>query len=466
LNAVSIEASITELRAIADLPFVTRLTEVARLQRPAEPTPRPQGAAPGAAAGLDYGLSFDQLDEIQVTAAHSAGLSGAGVLVCMVDTGYYKDHETFATAFGEGRVVDEWDFIQDDGNTQNEAGDPESQHNHGTITWSTLGGFSPGELIGPAYGADFMLTKTEDVADEQPIEEDNYVGALERADLMGADIVSASLSYIDWYTTDDMDGDTAVTTIAVDIAASRNILVCNSAGNLGTSEWHIIGAPADADSVLSVGAMNLEGEVAGFSSRGPTADGRTKPEVCARGVDTICAIAIATDAYGDASGTSLSCPLVAGAAALVLEAHPEWTAMQVRDALMTTAANAAMPDNDQGWGRIRVMDAINSTTAIVGSAAAPTTGSLLRVAPHPLVQTGFVAVTVPGTSAARVLLRLYDVAGRLRGQLYDGPLTPGTHTFPVDPRTITPDRLSPGVYFVRVDLDGRPAGAVRAVLAP
>jgi len=365
LNAASFEVDFTALDDIAALPFVREISPVAGYKSPETEISTPSrqkttdAATPGA---LDYGPSANQLTMINVPVAHFAGYDGTGVLVCMMDTGYRKDHTAFADAFSEGRVWAEYDFIFNDENTQNEIADIAGQHNHGTYTWSTLGGAAPGNVYGPAYNANFILAKTEDMRSETQVEEDNWVAGMEWADSIGADVISSSLSYSDWYTAEDYDGNTCVTTIAADIAASLGIVVCNSNGNSGPSA-STIAAPTDADSILGVGAVASTGFIASFSSRGPTYDGRIKPEVCAQGVSTRCATATSTESFGYINGTSLSCPLIGGAAALVIQAHPDWTPVMVREALMQTADNAATPDNTYGWGIIDVMAAINYSFA-------------------------------------------------------------------------------------------------------
>ena len=361
LNAASFEIGRTALAQVAALPFVRSIRPVARYKSPRveitnEPLHKPtQPAEPGP---VDYGPSSGQLVMINVPVAHAAGYDGSGVLVCMMDTGYRKDHTAFADAFAEGRVWAEYDFVFDDDDTQNEPEDISGQHNHGTYTWSALGGAAEGNLYGPAYKADFILAKTEDMRSETPIEEDNWTAGMEWADSIGADVISSSLAYSDWYTFEDYDGNTCITTIAADIAASLGIVVCNSNGNGGPGSSTMI-APADADSVIAVGAVNSSETIASFSSRGPTYDGRIKPEVCAQGVATRCASPSSITSFTYASGTSLSCPLLGGAAALVIQAHPDWTPVQVREALMQTADNAATPNNAYGWGIIDVMAAIN-----------------------------------------------------------------------------------------------------------
>ncbi len=450
-NAVSVRASIDDLERISTLPFVQKLVPV-RGFKSSYPTPEQSHSggqsllgASGARDTLDYGESYDQLNEIQVVAAHDLGYSGDGVIVSMHDTGFMKSHETFAAIISDGRLLAEWDFVNGDGNTENEGADDPDSHNHGTFTWSALGGFTEGELIGPAYGASFLLAKTEDITDETPVEEDNWVAAAEWGDTNGANVISSSLSYLDWYTYEDMDGDTALITIASDIAASRGIVVCNSAGNQGTQDWYYITAPSDGDSVISVGALDWNGVIADFSSHGPTYDGRTKPEVCARGVDTYCALPPDLGAsYWWISGTSLSCPLVGGCAALVMEAHPEWTMMQVREALMMTAANAANPDNDYGWGRVNVVDAMDYVVGVEDGPAGGPIAAMLRAAPNPLTRSTTMHVRLPhDAGAGRV--DIYDVQGRRVRSL---PMDAGASVVAWDARDAAGIPVSPGVYLV------------------
>ncbi len=361
LNAASIEAPAVKLTQLEGLGFVRRITPVLARRGPIEPLvgdareAAKTGVMSAAQAPSDslehlfYGPSYNQLDQLQVLAMHRMGYSGAGVRVLMLDTGYKKDHPVFACA----RVIAEYDFVMEDGNTQNEGADNVNQHNHGTGTWATLGGYGPKALIGPAFAAEFVLAKTEDIVHEVHAEEDNYIAALEWGDTLGVDVASASLGYWDFddstsYTLADLDGDTAPITIAVDIAVAKGMCVVNAAGNAGPNP-STIGSPADADSVISVGAVDSLGVIQAFSSRGPTADGRIKPEVCARGRNTYWAQAW-TNAYGPANGTSLATPLVGGLAALLKEAHPDWPGETIREALMGTATRTGTPDNAYGYG--------------------------------------------------------------------------------------------------------------------
>ncbi len=368
LNAASFEIPIEALERISRLPFVAEIKPLMRYRRdpvdvvPVEPDATKTTAPKSLAPPLEYGTSLDQLTQLNVPAMHVAGYTGAGVTIAILDTGYRKSHQSFSQHYTDGRVLDEYDFVFDDAETANEAEDLPNQWNHGTLIWSCIGGYDDGSHYGPAYKANFLLAKTEDVGSETPVEEDNWVAALEWADSHGADIVSSSLGYMVFdapyggYIFEDLDGATATTSIAASTAASLGIIVCKSAGNSGPGTG-TISTPADAFDILSVGAVDASGYIASFSSRGPTYDGRIKPEVCARGVSTAAASAVDDYTYGYANGTSLSAPLVAGVVALIIEARPDLDSYQIMEAIKSTADNAATPDNTYGWGIVNAFAA-------------------------------------------------------------------------------------------------------------
>jgi serine protease AprX len=355
LNAVSVEATGRQIKALERNSFIRTIDLVASFERE-EPLPLPAEMSSQARASVqnirtDYGPSHTQLEQIGVPPLHDLGYSGRGVIVGLLDSGFRKSHEAFRNA----RLLAEWDFVNGDGDVQQNLADPNDYSDaHGTGTWSVLGGFRPGQLIGPAFGADFLLAKTETERFERPIEEDYWVAGIEWAESLGAEVVSSSLGYTDWYTFADMDGRTAVATRAADRAVSLGVIVVNAAGNERNKPWGHIIAPADGLGVIAVGAVNAGGRIAPFSSPGPTFDGRIKPEVCALGVDDWMAANSPDggDVYRRTSGTSFATPLVAGAAALILEAHRDWTPRRVRSALLGTAERDLRLSNDYGWGII------------------------------------------------------------------------------------------------------------------
>jgi subtilisin family serine protease len=364
LNAVSVEAYPEQIQALAGLDCVKALGIVKSFKR--EDGSSDAAAVPQSAAEPKnplYGFSYTQLNQINVPALHQQGLSGRGVLVCLLDIGFRKSHEVFRLA----HIVAQWDFVNGDGDVAQNPSDPNDYtDDHGTATWSLLGGFKVGGLMGPAFGADFILGKTETSNYEKPIEEDWWAAGIEWAESLGAEVVSSSLGYTDWYQFKDMDGKTAVTTRAANRATSLGVVVVNAAGNERGNAWGHIIAPSDGSDVIAAGAVDSTGKLASFSSPGPTYDGRIKPEVCALGVSNWVAAnrKDQSDYYVRGSGTSYATPLVAGVVALLLEAHRNWTPKQVRAALMDTAGNASAPNNNYGWGIVNAAAAVNYSPAI------------------------------------------------------------------------------------------------------
>jgi len=372
VNAVSVEATGEQIETIAALPFVWKIQPVARARR-ASPIPAELAEPPPFIPFGDdpawYDNSYNQLNQINVVAAHNAGYTGEGVIIGVLDTGFKRTHECFNQTEDPAhpvQVIDEHDFINDDDNTSFEEGDPDGQCHHGTLILGVLGAYHPTVLVGAAFDASFLLAKTEILDQEIPVEEDYYVAGLEWIEANGADLATSSLGYIDWYTDEDLDGQTAVTTVAVNAATDNGLVCCTAAGNNGhdgnPATLHLL-APADAFKVLSCGAVHGSGVIAGFSSDGPSYDGRVKPEVLARGVGTSTVSPTNDLTITTASGTSLSTPLVAGGTALIVQAHPDWSVERVRRALFHTAADFLAnstydADYVRGYGVIDIMAAI------------------------------------------------------------------------------------------------------------
>jgi len=349
LNAISVRGNAAQFQAIARLDCVQRVQAVRRgvLLEPLEPvqagTPGAAAPAPGGssqALGIDYGNAFDQLDQIGLVDLHARGYLGNGILIGILDTGFHRTHEAFNQPGHTLQVVAEHDFVSNDGSTEFDPADAAGQHHHGTWILGTIASWLPGSLVGGAPEASFVLCKTEDVANEYQQEEDFYVAGLQLIESSGADLATSSLGYIDWYTQSDLDGASAVTTVAVNAATDNGMPCITAAGNSGHDSApgtsHLI-APADALQVITAGAVDAASVIAIFSSDGPSADGRTKPELLARGVSTwtVCADT-STNCLSQLSGTSLSTPLLASMVACLLQAHPDWTVGQLRARLFRT----------------------------------------------------------------------------------------------------------------------------------
>ncbi len=308
---------------------------------------------------LNYGSSYTQLQQINVPALHDLGISGQGITICILDCGFNNlEHEVFDNI----NIIAAYDFVNNDNNVDDEA--DSGSGDHGTETLSAIGGYKEGSLIGPAYSAKYILAKTENTDSETPLEEDNWIAAIEWAEGLGVDVTSTSLGYLVFdspypdYTWQNMDGNTCRITIAADLAVKKGIVVVNAAGNEYNNSLHnTLGAPADGDSVITVGAVTSTGSRTSFSSVGPTSDGRIKPDVMAMGENVKVASPYSLNGYKYSDGTSFSCPLVAGVAAQILSVHPTLTPMQVRDALRNTASRNTNPDKYYGWGIINALAA-------------------------------------------------------------------------------------------------------------
>ena len=386
LNAVSVETEGANIAGIAVLPFVKKIDKVRSFifRDPVRGEPfklNLESMQPVPAHIYDYGPSYNQVQQINVPALHDRGYSGKGVLMCFLDGGFNNlTHESLFPL----NILDTWDFVNEDPNVSDQPGQM-GNGDHGTNTLSAAAGFMPGKLIGPAFGADFILGKTENSEWERHIEEDDWIAGAEWADSLGADIISSSLGYREEfthgeqdYTWKDMDGETTIVTKGASIAASRGILIVNSAGNEGNipAPQNTLVAPADASSVLAVGAVDPSGQRTGFSSVGPTADGRIKPDVMAQGSSVYAAGVNGVSDYEYVYGTSFSCPLTAGTAALLLEVHPDWTSLELMEAIKMTANNSSSPNNKIGWG---IVDAEAASEYIFKKVYAPKDFSVRRL---------------------------------------------------------------------------------------
>ena len=303
----------------------------------------------------DYGQSYIQAAHAGVIEAHRRGYTGTGVLLGMLDTGFQLDHRAFAGL----KLVAQYDFINGDSDPSYDSRtDKRGQANHGTACLSVIVGKDPGWLVGIAPGVSVVLAKTEQTNSEKRIEEDYWVEGIEWLEWLGVDVVSSSLSYRKWYTKSDFNGITPFITRAAERACELGVIICNSAGNAGPKDI-TIGAPADALSVLAIAAVDSNRQITRFSSRGPTADGRIKPDIAALGRKVVCVKPMTWKEYSRWNGTSLSCPIVAGVACLVIEAHPDWSPDRVREALRFSADRSFRPDYQYGYGIVNAADAID-----------------------------------------------------------------------------------------------------------
>ncbi len=391
LRAYSARIEKTGRAALLHLPFVKGLQAVGIRRRDRG---RIESTAPistlSKPAGF-YGESEEQLAQLNVIPVHELGITGKGVRMGIVDTGFRTDHQVFNYLVENGRLVAQYDFINDDGNVQDEnAADSLGgiQHSHGTAALSCIAGHVPEMLIGSAYDVEVLLAKTEVLKSETRIEEDYYVAALEWMEAEGAEIISSSLGYRDFdnfeYFYSDLDGETAVTTIAANWLFERGVLLVTAAGNDATrfSDGGLI-TPADAFGALTVGAVDRNDEIAYFSSHGPTFDGRIKPEVVARGYRTWVANSYEPTSYRYSNGTSFSTPLIAGCCALLLQEYPHWTPELIIKNLKAFADRNDNPDNRYGWGIPDIYKTITETQDTIPETIAVRTNAI-TIASNPV----------------------------------------------------------------------------------
>lgn len=471
-NGISSYIKLEDLPKIASYNFVKNIDLVGLFKKPTPPE-LDKNINPNEFAfrkqkivhNLDYGPSFEQLEQIKVPEVHDLGYDGSGVIICVMDAGVSNlSHEVFDYI----NILDTYDFVNKDSNISNQADSGEGSH--GTYTLGLIGGYKPGSLVGPAYGATYLLAKTENTDSESPIEEDNWIAAMEWADNLGAQVTSTSLGYRDGfqfgfrdYTAADMDGETARITIGAEMAVRRGIVVVNSVGNEAQTlagEQNTLVAPADGDSVIAVGAVDVKGNRAYFSSNGPTADDRIKPDVMALGFNDYIPNSVqgATTGYLYGNGTSFACPLVAGVAALILQANPDWTPMQVRDALRKTASKSNNPDSFYGWGLINAQAAVNYNPNSSDSLSSgntknsiPKNFELEQNYPNPFNPS--TNITYKVKEDGYVTLKIYNLLGNLVATLVDEYEPASVYTINFDAKS-GDNPLPSGVYFYRLQVGG------------
>ena len=448
-NAVSVRATESQRRAILEIEAVARVLPVAKFRRAPEPVAAP--ISPKLTVQEDP--SFQQRSNIGVSAMHEMGFRGAGVRIAILDNGFhYLEHQAFEHLRDNGLIVAERDFVNGDDVVSDQADQPvtgdefaSSQNIHGAQVLSVLAADDPGRLIGVAPEAEYLLAKTEDNGSELPVEEDRWVAGLEWADSLGADVVNSSLGYTVWddgegYSYGDLDGQTTLTTRAANLAAARGIILVVAAGNEGNGAWRYITAPADAPGALSVGALDQSHRIASFSSVGPTADGRIKPDVVAPGVQVVVADIRRGD-YQRRNGTSFATPLVTGVCALILEVRSQWTSAEVLDALRENAIDLGEAEADTlyGWGLVNALRAtgLDGELPEVSFAADPY--------PNP-VEWNEVNFPVHMAGRDRVGLTIYDLSGRVLHE-FNTQLIEGTGQ---RLRWTVPDDIANGIYFYQV----------------
>lgn len=407
---------------------------------------------------LNYGNNYPQVHIHEGEFLHNKGYQGQGIIIAVIDAGFYNYRTSIAfdSLIINNQILGVFDFVAKDSSVVED-------NPHGAYCFSILAANRPGFMVGTAPKANYLLFRSEDVTSEKPIEEQNWIEALERADSLGADVVSSSLGYYNFEESQydhpyiERDGNTAQITIAADIAAKKGMIIMNAAGNTGNAldESKYILVPADGDSVMTVGAVNTSGTIAGFSSWGPNGAGKRKPNIVSVGWTAVYA-----NIYGDpttGNGTSYANPNIAGLIACLWQAFPEFNNMEILDAVQRSADKFNNPDDRYGYGlpNFRIASSIletkrqEKTDKILN-------GKWLTAFPIPFKQVFTVFMKAPSTGRANI--RVMDFTGRVlldknmdvnQGNHYRILMNPqGTKRF--------------GMYFVQYN-DGKNSSTIKLI---
>lgn len=346
VNAAVIETYATNAKLLYAFSFVDRVEYVAPEYGLGQGGRKSQ--VDSEKVGKTEQRNADQNNMLGISVLHNEEYKGNGRLIAVLDAGFYgvENAAHFSHLYNNNNLLATKNFVKPSSGVY-------GMHTHGSVVLSTLAANVEGEYTGTAPGAQYAIAITEDPYSEFRIEEYNYLAGAEWADSLGADIISASLGYKKFddpemdYTTDELNGKHTVVSFAARMASTRGMLVVNSAGNNGRQGKETLLSPADVEEVLSVGAVTSESGYAQFSSQGPTADGRTKPDVSAMGAKTV--VVLPSGYYAHVSGTSLSAPLITGLAACLWQKYPDATASQIKQWIIA-GGNNAVPDYMTGYG--------------------------------------------------------------------------------------------------------------------
>ena len=389
--------------------------------------------------GVDfvYGQSYSQVEQLGVHVLHQNNFTGEGFLIAVLDSGFPNVDQmgAFDRLRANNGLWGGYDFVARSTNIYVANG-----NDHGTRVLSDMAGFVDGQFVGTAPDASYILFRTEDAATETPVEESYWVEAAERADSLGVDIINSSLGYSTYdnprynYSPADMDGNTAFISKGANIATEKGILVVNSAGNSGDSSWGIITAPADAN-VFGVGAVDTSGDYVAFSSRGPSADGRIKPDGMALGAGAT--VIGPDDRLVKNNGTSFASPIMAGAMASFWQAFPDKNNMEIMDMVRESSSRYQNPNSQMGFG----IPNFSKALTLLGIDISNSGDDLWHLFPNPS-KTDF-QVQLPETYG-NAHVTLFDIYGR---RILERQLNQGNEEISVE-------TLSRAIYVVHVNVDG------------
>lgn len=414
MNAVLIQATTAQVEQIEALDFV-EMVDYAAPGTKLSDTPESENTEyeanlPG---NMTVYNSEKQISMLHTHTMHKESITGEGVWIAVFDDGFLDANESsvFSHTFQNDKLKDVMDFTTGGKNVY-------QYDDHGTGTWSCLGAQLGTSFIGTGYNVDISLYVTEDVFSEYRIEEYNWLFAAERADSAGVDIITSSLGYSDFddpsmdYTIEDLDGQTSIITQAATFAIDRGMLVVTSAGNSGTQQnWPYISMPADAEDIISVGALGHNYRLVDFSSIGPTADNRIKPEVVALGLQVT--VLSEGNTLALKNGTSFAAPLIAGFAAGLWEKFPTLTNLELRDLILSSADNVTSPNNQIGYG----LPDYNIAVGNEPLAVAQIVEDAISVYPNPVTGDHINLLIEKRTIPMPVKVSLYSQSGKLINEM-------------------------------------------------
>ena len=429
MNAALIQTSEANLQTVLKLPFVKNLEVNGTVDDPGSRS----GRRVSKFEALDnqvfnYGLAKTQNEMIGVNVMHDLGYKGEGMMIAVLDAGFNNVDKipAFKPLFDEKRIVGTYDFVKKETSVYEDDG-------HGTSVLSCMGAFLEGTMVGTAPKASYLLLRSEDAPSEYIIEEANWLFAAEYADSVGVDLINSSLGYttFDDTKTDhsyaQLDGNTTIAARAADWAASVGIVCVISAGNDGTSAWKYIATPADADSILTVGAVDANKIYARFSSLGIPTDKRIKPDIVAMGQSA--AVIPPNGNVSTASGTSFSSPILCGMVAGYWQANPTLTAMQVMENIRKSGSQADKPDKILGYGIPNLFKALAIQEEV---------SSFYKVYPNPTKAE--ITVEINDVTGKNYEATLMDIAGKIhQNEIIKNRI-----------QTISVGKMPSGIYFLRV----------------
>lgn len=438
LNCLHIRGSVTDVQALAALPFVNnvRFADNSLNNKMAtSATISPVNKSLEVQQSFNYGNSANQIQMLNGHLLHQTNYTGSGKIIAVLDSGFLgvDTAQPFQRLFTNNLILGGYNYVSQSTNLY-------ELHNHGTMTLSCMGGYTDNQLVGTAPDASYYLFITEDVASENPVEESYWVQAAEEADRLGADIITSSLGYFGYdnpnysYTYSQMTGNTAFASKGANIAFSKGIVVVASAGNSANSADPHIGVPAEANNVLAIGAVKADRSYASFSSIGPSFDLRVKPDVMAQGQSSV--LSNSSGNIGTASGTSFSCPIIAGMIACFWQAIPWATNAQIVQFVKQSADRFQTPDNLFGYGIPDFQLALN----IANLATIENKKEAFVLYPNPT--SSFVTISFPvDINDAKILF--YNSLGQVVLQ----------KTISKSVSTLSLETLNSGVYYYKVQND-------------